>query len=196
MKLKCRPEWITRLIKKNMNTQQTVTKKQSVEKAYISHLLRYVGVGLISGSIVHVGTLGGGYTRYVILIIMGVIAFIAGTLLEKKESESSLTVFILISVIMSIGVGMVSGGTQHYLDGPVFAAFLIPIGIAVGYFAFLVRDHRSEITLKRIGAVLSIAAVLCGGLYYLAHTIPSMGDHHQAAEADTGIITSDSSHRH
>lgn len=161
-----------------MNTPSNTVTKQSVEKAYISHLLRYVGVGLISGSIVHIGTLGGGYTRYVILITMGVAAFIIGTLLEKRNSESSLTAFIAISVIMSIGVGMVSGGTQHYIDGPIYAAFLIPIGMAVGYFTFLFRDYKSEITTKRILVMLFSAIGLIAILYFIAHKIPVLDDHH------------------
>ncbi|MDQ3076325.1 MAG: hypothetical protein M3Q34_04330 [bacterium] len=161
-----------------MNTQSNTTEKQSVEKAYISHVLRYVGVGLISGSIVHMGTLGGESTRYIILIIMGVVAFITGTLLEKRESESSLTSFIVVSVIMSIGVGMVSGGTQHYLDGPTYAAFLIPIGMAIGYFAFLFRDYKSEINTKRILVMSVIAIGLITVLYFIAKRLPVQEDHH------------------
>jgi hypothetical protein len=161
-----------------MNAQSDTINKLSVEKAYISHLLRYVGVGLISGSIVHMGTLGGGHVRYPVLIVMGIVAFIVGTLLEKRGSESSLTAFIGISVIMSIGVGMVSGGTQHYLDGPKYAAFLIPTGVAVGYFTFLFRDYKTEITKKRILVMLLIATGLIGVLYFISQKIPVKADHH------------------
>ena len=163
-----------------MNIQLNTIKKQLVEEAYFSHLLRYVGVGLISGSIVHMGTLDGGYTRYIILISLGVIAFIAGTLLEKRESESSLIAFIFISVIMSIGVGMVSGGTQHYLDGPVYAAFLIPIGVAVGYFAFLLRDYKADITRKRVLAMMLTTFALTGILYLISQKIHAQEGHHSA----------------
>lgn len=161
-----------------MDIQSNTITKQTVEKAYVSHILRYVGVGLISGSIVHMGTLGGGSTRYVVLIVMGIVAFITGTLLEKRESQNSLTAFIVVSVIMSIGVGMVSGGTQHYLDGPIYAAFLIPIGVVVGYFAFLFRDYKSEITTKRIVFMVVIAVGLTAVLYFIAKRIPTSEDHH------------------
>lgn len=179
-----------------MNTQLNTTTIQSAEKAYISHILRYVGVGLISGSIVHIGTLGGGVIRYIILISMGVIAFIAGTLLEKREEANSLTAFIVISVIMSIGVGMVSGGTQHYLDGPTYAAFLIPIGIAVGYFAFLLRDHRSEFTLKRVGTMLVLAVALGSVLYFLANKIPAQDNHHQIDGIEKETTSDELNHGH
>lgn len=160
-----------------MNNQPTTSEKQHVEKAYISHVLRYVGVGLISGSIVHMGTLGGGYTKYIILILLGVVAFIIGTLLEKRESTNSLAAFVAISVILSIGVGMVSGGTQHYLDGPVYASFLIPIGIAIGYYAFLARDYKSAASTKRIMVMLVATLFLTGILYYAAHKIPTLAGH-------------------
>jgi hypothetical protein len=83
--------------------------KGTIEKSFTSHVLRYVGVGLISGSIVHVGTLGGGITHYVVLITLGIFAFIIGTILE--EGRGTLTFnFIIISVFLSIGIGMEFGG--------------------------------------------------------------------------------------
>ncbi len=179
-----------------MTHQPHASEKQLVEKAYASHLLRYVGVGLISGSIVHIGTLGGGYLRYIILVALGIIAFIAGTLMEKREDANSITTFIIISVILSIGVGMVSGGTQHYLDGPTYAAFLIPIGIAVGYFAFLVRDYKTQITLKRVVFMVVGAAILAGGLYYIAHKIPASENHHQIAKIETSAVPHEVGHVH
>lgn len=165
-------------------------KNHSVEKAFISHLFRYVGVGLISGSIVHMGTLGGGYTRYAILISLGVVIFTIGTLLEKREAVSSLTAFLSVSVIMSIGVGMVSGGTQHYIDGPIYAAFLIPLGVIIGYCAFLVRDHRKEVTIKRLASILIFSGFLFGGLYYAGHKIPTTEDHHghQDTEVEAKVV--------
>lgn len=74
---------------------------------------------------------------------------------------------------------MVSGGTQHYLDGPTYAAFLIPIGIVVGYFAFLVRDYKTQITLKRVVFMFVGATILAAGLYAIARNLPTVQDHHQ-----------------
>lgn len=155
--------------------------EQSAENAFVSHTLRYVGVGLISGSVVHAGTLGGGSIQYIILIVLGVIAFVVGTLLEeRKKSERSLLKYVLISVILSLGVGMVSGGTQHYLDGPVYASFLIPIGLGVGYLAFLFRDYTSKVNLKRIVGIVLFTVVSFGALYGIAHTIPTLDNHHES----------------
>ena len=151
--------------------------KETVEKAFTSHILRYVGVGLISGSIVHIGTLGGGVTRYVVLVTLGIIAFIVGTILEKGRSAITLN-FIIISVLLSIGVGMVSGGTQHYLDGPVYASFLVPLGLLLGYITYVILEDRKELKLKKIVISTTSALVLLGVLYAIAHTIPILENHH------------------
>jgi predicted tellurium resistance membrane protein TerC len=155
--------------------------KETVEKAFTSHVLRYVGVGLISGSIVHMGTLGGSTTRYVVLIALGVIAFIVGTMLEKGKSIVTLN-FIIISVLLSIGVGMVSGGTQHYLDGPVYASFLIPFGLLLGYIAFLVQHNKKEFVFKKVVVASMSVALLFSVLYVVAHTVPSLQNHHDEVE--------------
>ena len=155
--------------------------EQSAENAYISHTLRYVGVGLISGSVVHAGTLGGGSLQYIVLIVLGVLAFVIGTILEERnKSDRSIVKYVLISVVLSLGVGMVSGGTQHYLDGPVYASFLIPIGLGVGYLAFIFRDHRSKVNVKRIVGIVIVTVVSFWALYGIAHTIPTLDNHHES----------------
>ena len=143
--------------------------------------MRYVGVGLISGSIVHAGTLGGDVTHYIALVALGVVAFIVGTLLEKGRGAVTFQ-FIAISVALSIGVGMVSGGTQHYLDGPVYAAFLVPLGLLLGYIAFVIREDIKGLTLRKIVIATISALVLLFVLYTVAHTIPVLDDHHNQTE--------------
>lgn len=155
--------------------------KETVEKAFTSHVLRYVGVGLISGSIVHIGTLGGEVTQYLVLVTLGVIAFIIGTILEKERGAITLN-FIIISVLLSIGVGMVSGGTQHYLDGPVYASFLLPFGLLLGYIMFVLREDKKEFKIQKIIAATILSLVLFGGLYGIAHTIPTLENHHNDAK--------------
>ena len=155
----------------------------SPEKSFASHMLRYVGVGLISGSIVHAGTLGGNVTQYVALIVLGVIAFIYGTYLEyENKIDKKFVSFILISVVISIGTGMVSGGTQHYLDGPVFASIILPIGLLVSYIAYLYRDFKSNFSFKKIGIAIISCSILAVSLYSLAHKIPTLENHHSSGE--------------
>lgn len=155
--------------------------RETVEKAFTSHILRYVGVGLISGSIVHIGTLGGGITRYVVLITLGIVAFIIGTILEKGRSAITLN-FIVVSVLLSIGVGMVSGGTQHYLDGPVYASFLLPLGLLLGYIMFVLREDKKELKLRKVVIATISALILLGVLYGVAHKLPILENHHSEVE--------------
>lgn len=155
--------------------------RETVENAFTSHILRYVGVGLISGSIVHIGTLGGGITRYVVLITLGIVAFIVGTILEKGRGAITLN-FIIVSVLLSIGVGMVSGGTQHYLDGPVYASFLLPLGLLLGYIMFVLREDRKELKLGKVVVATISALILLGVLYSVAHTLPVLENHHSESE--------------
>ena len=155
--------------------------RETVEKAFTSHILRYVGVGLISGSIVHIGTLGGDITRYVVLITLGIVAFIVGTILEKGRGAITLN-FIIVSVLLSIGVGMVSGGTQHYLDGPVYASFLLPLGLLLGYIMFVLREDRKELKLGKVVVATISALILLGVLYSVAHTLPVIENHHSESE--------------
>lgn len=133
--------------------------QRSFETAFLSHMLRYVGIGLISGSVVHLGTLGGGYLRYAILILMGAVLFAYGTWVEHRDDkQANIGAYLLFSIIVSIGTGMVSGATQHYLDGPRFAAVLLPVGLGMAYFAFGKRDGY-HLTLRRIATIASICLI-------------------------------------
>lgn len=162
-----------------MTGSEFLTSMQKPEYSYVSHILRYVGVGLVSGSIVHAGTLGGGSLKYIVLIILGIAAFTIGTLMEHRQKfDKHLLLFILISTVVSIGTGMVSGGTQHYLDDPLFASIILPLGLFLGYVAFLVRDFKETISFKRITIAFIGAFILWGGLYSIAHKIPVLENHH------------------
>lgn len=160
----------------------------TLNKAYLSHIFRYVGVGLISGSVVHAGTLGGAWLKYLILIIVGIIAFIVGTYLESNNHLAQNAKYILITIIISIGTGMISGATQHYLDGPFYAAVLLPAGLLVGYLAFAYRDYKNTLKTKNILTVILISVAIWLGLYAIAEVLPHSHDHGHSL-LSTGQIT-------
>jgi hypothetical protein len=150
-------------------------------KSFAAHMCKYLGVGLISGSIVHAGTLGGGYFKYIVLIIAGVALFVIGNVLEHGLSSlKQLLPYIGISTILSIGTGMVSGGTQHYLDGPAIAAILFPIGFFLAYLSFIYRDYSKEFTFKKVLSTLATSLVLFLVLTYIAKQLPESTGHTQA----------------
>jgi len=153
------------------------------EKSFASHILRYVGVGLISGSVVHAGTLGGESALYITLIILGIFSFVIGTYLENENKfDKNFLSFIVISVIVSIGTGMVSGSTQHYLDGPVYASILLPVGLLMAYVAYLYKDFRHALSAKKIITAVLLSSLLGLGLYGIAHQIPTLENHHSSKE--------------
>ncbi len=157
--------------------------RKSIEGTFLSHLLRYVGIGLISGSIIHISTLGGSPAGYAALIISGIIAFIIGTSLEVSENRLTIG-YITLSVLISIGVGMVSGGTQHYTDGAIYASFLIPLGLFIGYIAFIARDNMPSLNFTRVAIALACSLVIFQILNMTAHaqlfsrTPHEIEDHH------------------
>jgi len=147
--------------------------------AFVSHILRYVGVGLISGSIVHAGTLGGDTFYYFVLIMAGIICFTIGNLIEyRNEKTITLLRYISISVIVSIGTGMVSGATQHYLDGPVFASILLSLGLLLAYVSFVYRDSKGALSVKKVLTAILLSFVFWFILSTIAHRLPEVEDHH------------------
>ena len=138
--------------------------QKTLHESFFSHMARYVGVGLISGSVVHAGTLGGATSKYITLIALGALLFAVGVMIQHKgEKINKLLAYVLISVIISFGTGMVSGATQHYLDSPTFGAILLSLGLLIAYLSFTWQEYRNSFTLKRV----IIALLLTSGLWFL-----------------------------
>jgi FtsH-binding integral membrane protein len=142
--------------------------QKTLHESFFSHMARYVGVGLISGSVVHAGTLGGASSKYITLIILGALLFSVGTLIQHKgEKINKLLSYVLISVIISFGTGMVSGATQHYLDSPAFGAILLSFGLLIAYISFTWQEYRQSFTIKRI----LFAILIVFGLWFVLRSI-------------------------
>lgn len=146
---------------------------------YLAFVGMFVGAGFISGSIVH---LGEGVNPWdVSVLIVGVLFFSISTCVQefvfnkKDYKQAGVISFIMYSIVLSIGVGMASGGIQHYVDTPFYSAYLIPIGFALGIIAFFLKE-QGKLSLvgwcKFLGltGVLTIFAVW--GLGTLANHIP------------------------
>lgn len=155
---------------------------------FITFALLFIGAGFISGSIVH---LGEGLNPWDISILTtGVILFMIGSYVQeilyngKSFKEKDTLLFLFFSLLLSLGIGMVSGGTQHYVDTPSYSSYLIPIGILIGMFAFVLKTNIN--LTRREGAKLLMGTVVfCTILWlvlvYGARTIPvsmQSDDHH------------------
>lgn len=110
-------------------------------KKYLIHVCKYLGVALIAGSVVHVGTLDSGAVRYSLLGVVGLILMMIGNVSEAKQEGNKIDAnYLLILTGLSVATGFMSGGIQHYLDNPVYAGYLLAIGLFVSYITFFLKD--------------------------------------------------------
>jgi FtsP/CotA-like multicopper oxidase with cupredoxin domain len=136
-----------------MNTSIYLTLKQ-----FIRFVSLFIGTGFIAGSIVHFGE---GVTVWdVSVLIIGILLFVSASFVEKYNKQISnpigFSLFIVQSLLLAIGIGMASGGTQHFVDTPTYASVLIPLGLWIGLFAFLWREKIQLTNIKWI-TIIGIA---------------------------------------
>ena len=98
-------------------------------KNYLVYIAKYLGVALISGSVVHIGTLQNGVMRYIVLMGIGMVLMMLGNIVEAKQLGNKInTKFLMVITGLSLATGFLSGGVQHYLDNPIYAGYLLAIG--------------------------------------------------------------------
>ncbi|WP_434594096.1 hypothetical protein [Streptomyces sp. A5-4] len=158
---------------------------------YLGYVGYFVGAGLISGAVVHHPLDPARYTQ---IAGCGVLVFLAATVLNEfflarhRPALPRMLQIIGASLMLSFGIGMLSGGLQHFDDFPDRAAILVPLGITVSFIAFVLRD--AETSWRRIFspvgmAVLVTALITFAGLRQLAAGIseqPEGGGHSHGSE--------------
>lgn len=152
----------------------TTEARPPLMRSYFAYVGYFVGAGMISGGVVH-HPLDSQF--YSVLIVAGVLVFLSATLLNEvilssePASPSRIARLIGASLLLSFGIGMFSGGIQHFTDFPDRAAVLIPLGIVVSFGAYLLR-HGGGHPRRRIAAmalaVATVAGVALVGLQLLA----------------------------
>lgn len=156
---------------------------------YVGYVGYFVGAGLISGGIVHYPLEP---ARYTAIAVTGIVVFLCATLFNEvlmateRLPRMRLLRVVASSLLLSLGVGMLSGGIQHFNDFPARAATLIPTGLVVSYAAFQVRNaERSRAALRRPATllVLVVAVALVPGLRSLVPAGPAVAHDHGAASA-------------
>ena len=150
-----------------MTNQNPIAQNKSTKiiiLSYLSTLALFVGTAFVSGAIVHTGNISELY-KYLVIGIIGIGLFIAGSFVQesiinsKNLQEEGVTKFFLFSLMLSVGIGMISGGTQHFSDFPVYSSYLIPIGLIVSYLAFLLKNNFTFTkNLVVIGLIFTVIA--------------------------------------
>lgn len=162
--------------------QRTNTMWRAVWFPYLSYVSLFLGMGLISGSIVHMPISPG---RYSIIMVAGIVLFGFASFvneLKGQEEMSQLAVArsLVFSLFLSVGIGMMSGGVQHFTDNPTYAALLIPGGFGLSLFSFVLK-HRIPLTVKKAYLLIALFLVMVlpmrATLNYVAQNV-AVGDGH------------------
>ncbi|WP_243240436.1 YncE family protein [Clostridium cibarium] len=158
---------------------------------YLVYVMFFLGTGLISGSIVHMPL---DPKKYSIVLVIGMGVFVIASLLnetviDKKHLSFFSTVrLVIFSLLLSIGIGMISGGIQHFEDVLDYAGYLIPGGIMLSLISFLFKNNI-KLGLKKSLPLFTIMLLLVLPLSYtlktLAASMPkSEGHSHSGGESD------------
>jgi hypothetical protein len=155
-------------------SQYSISKK--VLGPFFAFAALFIGTGFISGSIVH---LGEGVNAWDLSVLgTGVLLFTLGSCIQeavfngRSLREEGMLKFLFTSLVLSIGIGMASGGMQHFADTPSYSAVLIPVGLAIGMVAFVFKQNVEipNFRFKMFAASALVFAVIgVSGLRYVAH---------------------------
>ncbi|MFF8603111.1 hypothetical protein ACF065_33510 [Streptomyces sp. NPDC015232] len=144
------------------------SRKRSLAARYLGYVGYFVGAGLISGAVVHHPLDPDRYTR---IAAYGALVFLAATILNEflltpeRPGLPRMLVVIGSSLLLSFGIGMLSGGLQHFDDFPARGAVLVPIGIVVSFVAYVIKD--ADTPWHRIFSVLGLTVVVVAALAFL-----------------------------
>lgn len=166
------------------------TQKVKVLRQYLVYVISFVGAGMVSGGVVHY-PLNENY--YGALAVLGGIVFAVGSIANEVLSNKGfpklrgLLAIISISLLLSFGIGMLSGGIQHFTDFPSRAAVLIPSGIVLSYLAFCLKAgwfQRSSIKKVLTSGILvtSVALVSLAVLMNVADDMSTPAHTHDHSE--------------
>ncbi|GAA0658676.1 hypothetical protein GCM10010193_06750 [Kitasatospora atroaurantiaca] len=165
-------------------------REPSLLGRYLGYVGYFVGAGLVSGAIVHHPL---DPARYTVIAAVGAALFLVAALASELQQPGRLTAVRLLNVLgtslaLSFGVGMLSGGMQHFEDFPDRAAVLIPAGLLLSFVAYTLKEARRPV--RRILGPLGLAILVLtvagyAGLRQVAAGMPAeSGGHHHGAPAD------------
>jgi hypothetical protein len=156
---------------------------------FAAYLFLFVGMGLVAGSVVHFGETEQ-IPRFLTIGFVGMVLFVIGSYIQESLLNTSnlqregILKYVLYSLILAIGIGMISGGTQHFLDFPLYASYLLPVGFILALVAYILRNN---LNLSRkgwmvlMGSALALALPTFLGLNVYAQSLPT-GSGHQHGE--------------
>lgn len=179
--------------------------KVRVLRPYLVYVLLFVGAGMVSGGVVHYPL---NENFYGILAALGGIVFAFGSLANELLSgkglpkPAALFSLIITSLLLSFGIGMLSGGIQHFTDFPARAAVLVPLGITLSFIAFCFktnlfrRDSIKKVSMAGV-LILGIAVSSLVVLTNIAEGMDKPAHTHEVGTTDASTPAEDhSNHPH
>ncbi|MFM8548440.1 MAG: hypothetical protein ACKODB_12665 [Betaproteobacteria bacterium] len=150
-------------------------------RRYLEFIALYLGIALVGGAIVH---MPGSPTKNVVIMLVGMALFLAASLREARAKvltgeSAGAGRFLVLSAMLSIGLGMISGSIQHFDEFPDYGSILIPCGIGLSLPTFGMRESllpggaRLAALVVALGLALPIVWL---GLHEFAHF--AFGDNH------------------
>ncbi|MFE0601449.1 hypothetical protein ACFW2T_11710 [Streptomyces sp. NPDC058892] len=167
------------------------SRRKRLLARYLGYVGYFVGAGLISGAVVHHPLDPARYTR---IALYGVLVFLAATALNeflltrRKPTFRQVAGIMVASLLLSFGIGMLSGGLQHFEDFPTRAATLVPVGILLSFIAFVIKDEdaswRRIFGLTGLAVLLTAVAAFTGLRYVASSMAPESAGHSHGTGAD------------
>lgn len=160
--------------------QQPNTLWTTVFFPYVSYVSLFLGMGLISGALVHMPVDPLLYTWIMIsgIILFGFASFMSDIRQQPNLTPAGVVRALFLSLLLSVGIGMMTGGIQHFSDNPEWSVLMIPLGLGISLFSFILKQGV-RLSVKRFYAVLLIFVMLAVplkmGLTYMAETIVEDG---------------------
>lgn len=158
---------------------------------YAVYMGLFIGTGFLSGSIVHFPM---DPLRYFIIGLIGATVFVASSTINeiimqgRQATAKEFVKLIAFSILLALGVGMISGGVQHFDEVPVYASQLIPLGIILSLAGYILKNgidlHKHQ-TLKLGAATIVFVALLGTGLSSYANSITTEGHGHGEEKSQT-----------
>jgi hypothetical protein len=176
--------------------------------SWVCYLAYFVGVSFQSGGIVHYSL---DPNRYGKLIVIGAVIFVIGAIssdLISKESilrhtgPTGFITFILSSLVLSIGVGMIGGSVQHFTDIPGRAPIFVGLGIvlsALGYHGRFRPHHTKKEFIGAMVIVSSLAIPSVIALRSYAASLPAATEHghdNPTSSNVSGVVPVEPAHDH
>jgi uncharacterized protein (DUF305 family) len=114
-------------------------------RSFSAHMVNYLGIGFISGGIVHVALFAEDKIIYATHLCLGVLVYLLRFLINARfQITGDMLKFLGVSVFVSLGTGMVNGSTQHFQDDPKIASVLMTVGFVIVYISFVLRTQIEE----------------------------------------------------